>query len=78
MDNFETLVVIYDDGTEIVSWVGDVSPERDERFEFVRARLEREGWTLDSEITRTVDRASGESDLVHYATFKRPLADKNE
>ncbi len=74
MENFETLDVIYDDGTEIVSWVGEVSPERDERYEFVRARLEREGWVLDATKSRTVTYDSGESQLVHYATFKRPRA----
>lgn len=76
MDNFETLEVIYDDGTNIVSWVGDVMPERDERFDIVLSRLEREGWALDSTETRNVERPDGKSDIVHYATLKRPLSGK--
>lgn len=72
MDDFETMVVIYDDGTNIVSWVGDVMPERDEKFEFVLPRLKGDGWVMDSTESRDVELPDGTSHLVHYATLKRP------
>ncbi|TAK13386.1 MAG: hypothetical protein EPO32_05585 [Anaerolineae bacterium] len=72
MENFETLEVIYDDGTNIVSWVGDEMPERDEKFEYVFARLKGDGWVLDSTESRNVELPDGTSHLVHYATLKRP------